>query len=209
MLKSGTYILENCGSDRAVDLNGADRCSLIAYPKHGWANQQWRLTKLGDGWAISSALKPTGTGFALPLLESRSNIGFDLTTAAFPVAWCVKPVEHPGPKGEGTEDIYQVIWPESEFVLEFYIGGEESKLNLGRIFFGPVEEAAHQCWKFTLCEEDLRIEALEPLVAKPAVEDEFDDDISTTTTTTTTVTTTVAKSGKRKDNFVTIEPSEI
>lgn len=33
-----------------------------------------------------------------------------------------------------------------------------------------------------------------------------DDDISTTTTTTTIVTTTVTKSGKRKDEFVAIDP---
>ncbi|KLO17439.1 hypothetical protein SCHPADRAFT_169265 [Schizopora paradoxa] len=142
MLRNGTYILENCGISRAVDLNGADHCSLIAHPKHGWANQQWRFTGLGKGWAISSALKPIGDGYVLPLLGSRSGIGYDLMTCSFPVAWDVKGAESPGPKGEGTDAIYQISWPRSDFVLEVNVSEKETKLNLGNKSPCPIEEAA-------------------------------------------------------------------
>lgn len=70
---------------------------------------QWRFTGLGSGWAISSALKPIGEGYAIPLLGSQSSTGYDLMAASFPVAWEVKGADHPGPKGEGTAEIYQQV----------------------------------------------------------------------------------------------------
>lgn len=80
-----------------------------------------------------------------------------------------------------------------------------SKLNLGCKSPCPIEEAGLQYWKFSLCEEELFVDAAN--ASKLEMVDESEDDASTTTTTTTTVTTTVTKSGRRKEDFVTINPS--
>lgn len=58
---------------------------------------------------MSSALKPIGDGYVLPLLGTRTSIGYDLATSSFPAAWEVKRAESPGPKGEGTDAIYQSV----------------------------------------------------------------------------------------------------
>jgi len=75
---------------------------------------------------------------------------------------------------------FTIFWPKSEFVLEVYVDEEGKKLNLGRRCSGPVEEAAHQCWKFTLCEENVDIEAIVTPAPKLAMEDGCNVNPSTT-----------------------------
>ncbi|KAF9559362.1 carbohydrate-binding module family 13 protein [Agrocybe pediades] len=48
------YIIVNTKSQTVMDLSGSDGVSVIGFPKHGQANQQWELVFAETGWHIKS-----------------------------------------------------------------------------------------------------------------------------------------------------------
>lgn len=102
-IEPGIYEIKNHVWGSAVDLNAADKRSVIAFSYHGQGNQQvrgrehivvpptdsqhqWEFTPLGKGWSIRSA----SSGMYLTV-EKGIGSGVPLVASDYPVAWIVQP----------------------------------------------------------------------------------------------------------------------
>ncbi len=78
-----------------MDLSGADSKSLIGYPVHGLANQQWEFIPCGLGYIIR-CMRPSTDGHVLYLTVDSGGVRdhAPVIASTYPVSWNVKQTEH-------------------------------------------------------------------------------------------------------------------
>ncbi len=85
------FVLLNSRSKTVMDLSGADSTSIIGYPKHGLANQQWEFIPNGHGYIIRS-MRPSADGHALYLALDCGGLRdyAPVVASPHPVSWSVQ-----------------------------------------------------------------------------------------------------------------------
>ncbi|KAI1793771.1 hypothetical protein LXA43DRAFT_1059765 [Ganoderma leucocontextum] len=111
------YVLLNARGGTAMDLSGADNTSIIGYPMHGGANQQWDFIPCGLGYAIR-CVRPSKDGNALYLTVDCGGVRdrAPIVAGVYPVAWTV----------EQTEQGIIISWPNSKYVFDLANWGDKA-----------------------------------------------------------------------------------
>ncbi|KAI0796422.1 ricin B lectin domain-containing protein [Irpex lacteus] len=86
-IRSGAYLVVNAHNNKVLDLSASDNKSIITFPLHGGANQQWRIEPLGEGYSIRSISSGKYVTF-----EERIGDGALVIANGFPVSWDVSSV---------------------------------------------------------------------------------------------------------------------
>jgi len=187
-LKPGIYkILNYEVVNKALDLSAADNKTVIAFPEHGWANQQWEFARLGAGYSIRSV----HNGQYLTIETSMQ----DVVANIFPVSWAFE-------SDTFETDVWRICWPNSPFLFKVATDGS-NKLQLWNRY--PFEQS--KLWRLLPVYSGSSAEhPVVPEVDGPVTctaDSTIDAEglklggngelVITTTTTTTTVTVTKVK----------------
>ncbi|TFK51223.1 hypothetical protein OE88DRAFT_1520932 [Heliocybe sulcata] len=113
----GTYTLVSVKADTAaMDLSGGDNKSVISFPVHGAANQQWSLMPLAHGPEHSYTIRSTGSGLYLTIEPDARTGAVRVVANEFPASWDVEEI-YSGPGGQ--DKVVRIGWPKSSFAVGF------------------------------------------------------------------------------------------
>lgn len=101
------YRIRNLKSGTILDLSGGDNKSIIGYQQNDGANQHWQAIRDGDKWQLVSCHNADflGIGCASP------NDDVPLQGQQHHSEWLINQMQ-------GTQDVFQIVYPNSNFVVD-------------------------------------------------------------------------------------------
>ncbi|KAF8968472.1 ricin B-like lectin [Flammula alnicola] len=142
-----TYVITNVKAGTAMDLSAGDNTSVIGWPVHGAANQQWTMNWTGKAWTFKSG----STGQYLSIVGSPAD-GTRVVAAAESFEWHIW-------RADSDTNTFRIFVPFTHQNLDLYAGGNTTPGTPITLWY--TWNGLHQTWKFThgmnLCNSSLLV----------------------------------------------------